>query len=120
MKVSHFGIFVSLILLVLSACTAVKEPAADDMSPDHNTAELPDAVTKAQEAVSEKTGVSIEQVRVLSYEEVEWSDGCLGVNQPDMMCVQVITPGYRVILEVDGQEYEVHTNSDGSAVIIVP
>ncbi len=57
------------------------------------------------------------QVVVVSAEEVEWPDSCLGAAKPDEMCLQVITPGYRVILEHRGQRYEFHTNADGSRVV---
>ncbi|MEN6410481.1 MAG: hypothetical protein ABFD44_12305, partial [Anaerolineaceae bacterium] len=42
-----------------------------------------------------------------------------GVHQPDLMCAQVITPGYRIQLEANGQTYEVHTNEDGSNAALV-
>ncbi len=80
-------------------------------------AELPSAATAARFALSRQLGVSILKVVVVSVEEVEWPDSCLGVAQPDVVCAQVITPGYRVILENRGQVYEFHTNADGSQVV---
>ena len=53
---------------------------------------------------------------LVSVEKVEWPDGCLGVQTPGMMCTMVVTPGYRVILEVDGKQYEYHTNETGDVV----
>lgn len=60
--------------------------------------------------------LSHDQIEIVSVEPVEWPDACLGISNPDVMCAQVITPGYRVILAVDGQQYEYHTNEDGSNV----
>ena len=80
-------------------------------------AELPTAATAARFALSRQLGVSILKVVVVSVEEVEWPDSCLGVAQPDVVCAQVITPGYRVILENRAQIYEFHTNADGSQVV---
>jgi len=34
-------------------------------------------------------------------------------------CAQVITPGYRIVLEVNGKEYEAHADERGQAVRIV-
>ena len=48
--------------------------------------------------------------------QVDWPDGCLGVQTPGVMCTMVITPGYRVILEADGKQYEYHTNASGDVV----
>lgn len=57
-------------------------------------------------------GVDDESLTVLSVDPVEWRNSCLGVDKPGEMCMEVITPGYRVLLEVDGQEVAVHTDQD--------
>ena len=62
--------------------------------------------------------ISPEEVTVLSFEPVEWSDASLGCPQPGMMYVQVITPGYRFLLEAEGREYEVHTDRTGQSVVV--
>ncbi len=38
---------------------------------------------------------------------------CIG---PDEVCAQVITPGYEVTLEYNGEQYVYHTNQSGSSV----
>jgi hypothetical protein len=48
---------------------------------------------------------------------VDWPDACLGVTRPEVMCAQVITPGFRIVLAAQGREYEYHTNADGSVVV---
>ena len=35
-----------------------------------------------------------------------------------MMYAQVITPGYRILLEVEGTVYAVHTDATGEHVIV--
>lgn len=52
------------------------------------------------------------EVEVLSVEAVEWPDGCLGCPQEGEMCVMAITPGYRILLELDGRTYEYRTSHD--------
>jgi hypothetical protein len=47
---------------------------------------------------------------------MDWPDGCLGVAEEGMMCTQVITPGFQIILEADGKVVEYRTNEDGSQV----
>lgn len=78
---------------------------------------LPPAVKAARQSLIQQQRVLPEVVRVIRSEPVQWRDGCLGVERPGMMCTQVITPGYRVILEADGKQYEYHTNESGSTVI---
>jgi hypothetical protein len=53
---------------------------------------------------------------VVSTEEVEWPDGCLGIQQEGLMCTQAIVPGYRIILEANGREVEYRTNEDGTQI----
>jgi hypothetical protein len=78
------------------------------------------AIEAAKVDLGVRLNIAPETIELVSIEEVEWPDGCLGVVQPDLMCIQVITPGYRIILQVDGQQYEYHTNSAGTLVILVP
>jgi hypothetical protein len=87
-------------------------------SPD--TSEMPEAVQKAQSILARHLGLAERVVSVVSYEYVEWSSACLGIELPGQMCAMVITPGYRVVLSVEGQSFEVHTNRSGTSVGIVP
>ncbi len=60
-------------------------------------------------------GIDTSKITILSQEEVDWPDSCLGVAVKGVMCAQVITPGYKIILQAQGQTYEYHTNLSGSA-----
>ncbi len=40
-----------------------------------------------------------------------WPDTSLGCPQKGMMYAQVITPGFRVVLAVNDQDYEYHTDN---------
>jgi len=76
----------------------------------------------ASEAVrnmlAERTGVSPARIDLISEESVEWPDACLGVQLPDVMCAQVITPGYRFVFAVDGDEYVVHTDQSVNIFVL--
>jgi len=61
-------------------------------------------------------GVPEAQVSVIATETVEWSDSSLGCPEPGMAYLTVITPGYRIILEVAGLRYELHTDETGRFV----
>lgn len=69
-----------------------------------------------RQILAQQLQLNLEQIEVISVQDVEWPDACLGVYTADMMCAQVITPGFRVVLAVDGAQYEYHTNIDGSFV----
>jgi hypothetical protein len=77
----------------------------------------PVAAMNARQALADELGVPASDITFEEIEQVDWPDGCLGIHQPDMMCTQAIVPGYKVILEVDDQRYEYHTNLDGSYVL---
>lgn len=74
------------------------------------------AVANSRQNLAERLGVELKAVIMVTVEAVDWPDGCLGVQTPGIMCTAVITPGYRVILEVSGKQYEYHTNESGSTV----
>ena len=81
------------------------------------SAEAERMVSAAKADLAQRLGVLEEEILVRSIEEVEWRDGSLGCPQPGMSFIQVITPGFLVVLEVDGIEYEYHTDTQGSLVL---
>lgn len=72
--------------------------------------EMRDAVV-AQ--ASEETGVDAGEIRVLSAEAVTWSDGAIGCPQEGMSYTQALVPGFRVVLDVAGEEMHYHAGGDG-------
>jgi hypothetical protein len=84
---------------------------------------VPDSQSKVEQAaiqdLASHLGVRVEDVQVKSGEELEWSDGSLGCPEKDRMYIQVITPGYLFILEVDGQEYEYHTDLQDQLILCI-
>jgi hypothetical protein len=77
---------------------------------------LPGAALSAQQVLAAQLGILPEEVRILSVERVDWPDACLGIQTAGLMCAQVITPGFRVLLEAQGKRYEFHTDLSGSDV----
>ncbi len=64
-------------------------------------------------ALAKRLKLPIEQIQIVSVEEVEWGNSCLEVQIfYGEMCTDVITPGYRIILLANGQKYEYHTNRE--------
>ena len=66
----------------------------------------------AKADLAQRIAVSASQITVVEATEVEWSDSSLGCPQPGMFYLQVITPGYRILLEASGTQYEYHSNRD--------
>lgn len=74
------------------------------------------AVEAAQQVVTTALDLPPEQVRVAQVEAVNWPDACLGVHIPNQACATAITPGYRIVLETEGRQYEMHTDQTGGVV----
>ena len=68
-------------------------------------------------ALSKNLGLTPDQIKIVSTEAVDWPDSCLGVTVEGFACAQVVTPGFRVILEANGKQVEYHTNQDGTVVV---
>ena len=77
------------------------------------------AQERAAELLAGELGVAVAGLKVVSTTAMTWSDASLGCPQPDMGYAQVVTPGYLVLFrDSEGTEYKVHTNEDGSSVIV--
>lgn len=77
----------------------------------------PGAVMAAVREMAEQRNIPPEEIRVFSWEPVDWPDTSLGCPEPGMMYAQVIVPGYLVVLEVRGELYRVHTDQSGERIV---
>jgi hypothetical protein len=66
--------------------------------------------------LAQNLGLDKKDIEVVSSADVEFSDACLDVSMPEIMCAQVVTPGRIVVLEANDIRYEYHTSADGSRV----
>ncbi len=78
---------------------------------------LPPAVNIVRETAAEEQGVSVESVTILEVQAVEWPDACLGMQTEDLMCAQVITPGFRVTINIDNQIMIYRTDLEGKFIL---
>jgi hypothetical protein len=99
---------------VVDLLTSILGPAITQPGPAAGMP--PQAVIDAQKQVAEAMGVPVEQLELVAVDQVQWSDACLGLPQLGEMCAQATVPGWRAILNVDGQEVEVRTNLAGDVV----
>jgi hypothetical protein len=65
-----------------------------------------DTVALARLHLAGRRGITPDDVVTRAVEAVTWPDACLGLRASGVFCAQVLTPGYRIILEVDGTTYE--------------
>jgi len=82
-----------------------------------NTAGLPSAISRAVLRDAQKRSrLPVSQLRILQAETVEWSDGCLGLAEPDVVCTQALVPGWKVTVVGGQQTFVYRTDESGSLV----
>lgn len=83
-----------------------------------------EAATEAvREDMAERQNVEEKDVIIVSVTSREWPNSCLGMDKPNLICLQVITPGYEIVAKtkVEGmsKNYTYHTNASGSAIALI-
>ena len=106
---------------LLSACSPQAQPTAlpatAEGQPTHINVDLTPAQRAAISALSKNLGLTPDQIKIVSTEAVDWPDSCLGVTVEGFACSQVVTPGFRIVLEANGKQVEYHTNQDGTVIV---
>ena len=74
--------------------------------------------TAARKLLAGEVGVGERGFILDSSESVQWPDASLGCPQEGQGYAQVITPGYKLVFDLAGTPYVVHTNADGSQMTI--
>jgi hypothetical protein len=69
---------------------------------------LQSLIAKAKEDLAQRLSISVDQINGIDVKSVIWSNSSLGCPQPGMMYAEVLTPGYLILLNANGQEYEYH------------
>ncbi len=97
--------------LALSACEPAPPPEPED--PTDAPPEVEDA---AMSVLSDETGIAMEDMEVVDAQWTEWPDACLGLGEPDEVCAEVMTPGWELTIEAEGENYVVRTDDLGAEV----
>lgn len=104
------------------APTQTKSDAPDDDMTESPTPTSADPAFEkllklSKEDLARRFELDVDQIQLLAHEMVEWGDSSLGCPQPGMMYAQVVTPGYRFLLEAGGNQYSYHTDM-GQTVLL--
>jgi hypothetical protein len=120
--------FVALLVLLIGLLAACQptggEPGAVEPTSAAPPEATPEATPDAAEAIiaavrahlAGELGIAESEIEVISVEPAEFSDSCLGLGGPAESCLQAITPGWLVMLDVGGQTYELHADETGRQV----
>lgn len=76
-------------------------------------------VQKVSLDLSGRLGIDVSEVEWVSTEEVDWRDSSLGCPEPGVGYLTVMTPGYQITLQAQGQLYDYHTDLKERFVLCV-
>ena len=75
-----------------------------------------ESVKLAIETLAHELGLGTDLVELRRASPVDWPDSSLGCPQVGETYLQVVTPGYLVSLQADGQVFSVHVGPDRAVV----
>lgn len=74
--------------------------------------------TKSRLFLAEELGLAVQTALTLTgARPVDWPDASLGCPVEGQVYAQVVTPGFSLVFEVQGQSYEVHTDREATQVV---
>ena len=74
-------------------------------------------IQKAKEDLAQRLSISVDQINGIDAKAVIWSNSSLGCPQSGMVYADVLTPGYLILLNANGQDYEYHAGK-GSTIFL--
>lgn len=78
---------------------------------------LPKSVADAVLQDASRRSRSPSNLRIVEAERRQWSDGCLGIRRPGILCTAVVVPGWLVTVETGQQRLVYRTGDFGSGVV---
>ena len=111
--------FLTAILALSLVGTSACEPAV--LAPEPPPATSPSPVGKPTPSFVEdlrlqlarELNLPLDAVLTSEVQAVDWPDACLGAARANEMCLQVITPGYRLFFSTPQGDVEIHTDETG-------
>jgi hypothetical protein len=73
-------------------------------------------IDAARLALANRINVPITDVKLSKLESVNWPDSCLGLADPTEACNLVITPGFKITLQVGTVTFVMHTDLTGENI----
>ena len=74
-------------------------------------------IAKVKADLASRVAISVDEISLASVEAVTWNDSSLGCPSAGGMYLQVLTPGYKIILMAEGKEYSYHTDESNKYIL---
>lgn len=83
-----------------------------------STGEVPQPILASfRDDLARRALVKPETITVVSATALDWPDGAMGCPKPGEMYMQMIVPGYRVVLQANGEKYAYHSDQRGKFIV---
>ncbi|MDT8439808.1 MAG: hypothetical protein RQ729_12450 [Wenzhouxiangellaceae bacterium] len=103
------GLTFALVLVGCGGATRDADDAATELEMNGAIpAELEPVANTARTDLARQLGIAPDTVEIVSAETMTWPDSALGCPEPDMMYMQVLSPGVRIVLRANGVEHHYH------------
>ena len=102
--------------LLLAACAAGTDVPTVQGNPSLNDVLPPEVALNIQNQISQILGVPVESIQLESIEQTDWPNSCLGLPEAEEACTEVITPGWSLAFNIDGQEYRFRVDQTGTVI----
>ena len=123
---------IPIVTILFTACSPVSTPLStqNEMQPIPNTPKgkiplmtpttstpsdapgMPNLIENTKRDLAQMLNISESEINILEAKDVVWPNSSLGCPQPGTTYTQVLTDGFLIRLEVDGNIYEYHTDAD--------
>jgi len=74
-------------------------------------------VTLVKGHLAQRLGIAVDEIVLSDVRPVMWRDASLGCPKPAIDYIPMETPGYKIVLEANGQTYNYHTDADKRFVL---
>ncbi len=90
----------------------------DSIQPPFDS-DLEKIITQAKTDLAQRLTIDPGQTELVEVSSVTWPDGSLGCGIPGSEYLQVLIPGYKILLTADGQRYTYHTDTGNQIILCV-
>ena len=129
-NVWKLGIILCLLSASLQLGCSMEEPATTPVtSPPPTASTPPDPAPPAEQpqlseavrdtllaAIATDQSVSVDQLQLLDATAQTWTDGCLGLAEPDEICTMALVEGWSVTVTHGEQTWTYRTDSSGEQI----
>ncbi len=104
------------ITIMILAAMMMTEAKAQAAQPPSSTEQEDEATNRAKQALADRLKLALSDIELVKIAAKTWNDSSLGCGKQGSMAMQVITPGYVVILNAQGREHEVHVAQNHTVI----